>query len=223
MAEFDASTQARLEDDSATAFQVAIWLIARNRTTGAAESLGFWTGDDHRNFTIGGQTRLYFGAGAVAQVPQVRAGIGLRVQYHRIKLPPFTEEVRQALRVYDARGAAVEVHQVAMDPLTGRPLGLRRMIKGVLNGAPETRGGKGQQAFVELVIASSARALTRKPPLMRSAAALALRNPNDKFRDDVEQAGERIVPWGRAASNGTAPARPAPTREEILGDPSWGP
>lgn len=202
MAEFDAPTQARLEADSATAFQVAIWLRARNRSTGAEETIGFWTGDDHREFEIAGETRLYFGAGAVAQVPPVRAGIGLRVQYHRIKLPPFTDEVRQALRVYDARGAAVEVHQVALDPLTGRPLGLRRMIKGVLNGAPEARGGKGQPAHVELVIASSARALTRKPPLMRSAAALALRDADDRFRDDVEQAGERIVPWGRAASVG---------------------
>ena len=139
MPEFDSIIEDQLAERQATAAEIMIWITARNRLTDAPESLGFWTGDDHRDFVVDGDTRTYLGAGSVIETGPLRATIGLDVMYFRVSMPPFLDEVRQALKVYDPRQAPVEVHSVVLDPQTGRPLGApKRRVKGVLHGAPES-------------------------------------------------------------------------------------
>ncbi|MFE3839657.1 hypothetical protein ABNX41_21770, partial [Rhodobacteraceae bacterium PA1-206B] len=48
-----------------------LWISARNRTSGAVETLGLWTGEDHQSITVGGQSRTYYGAGAVLGIDPV--------------------------------------------------------------------------------------------------------------------------------------------------------
>lgn len=198
MPDLEGGLSDQLEERQGTSAEVLIWFIARNRDTGADESIGFWTGDDHQQFSIGGETRLYFGAGAVIKIPPVKAGIGLTVRQHRIVLPPVIDEVQQLLRVYEARLAPVEVHVCTFDVYTNNLLGQPiRMIKGFLNEAPEERGAKDEESRLELTVTSTARLLTFGLPLLRSNEELQKRNPDDKGREYSDVSGDWVVPWGQ--------------------------
>lgn len=199
MPELDVPVFDQLAERRGSASHVLLWLTARNRETGVPESIGFWTGDDHQDFVISGQARTYYGAGAVISVAPVKAGIGLKVRQHRIVLPPLLDEVKQALRVYEPRQAAVEVHVCPMDIDTGDALGTPiRMIKGMLNSAPEEIDGKGGENGVELVVVTNARRLTFGLPLLRSNEELQKRNQADRGREYSDVAGDWVVPWGAA-------------------------
>lgn len=185
-----------LAERTATYAQTFLWLSGRNRSTGATETLGLWTGDDHQSFAIDGATRLYYGAGTIINVAPVRAGVGLKVQHHRITLPPVLPEVRAALRGYEMRQAGVEVHVWPFNA-AGRPIGeARRMIKGTLAEAPESLGPAGGENKTTLLIASAARRLTFALPLVKSNAALQERDATDKGREYSDVAGQWDVPWG---------------------------
>ncbi len=178
---------------------VLVWIVARDRTTGADQTIGFWTGDDHRTFQIGAETRLYYGAGDVIDVAPVVAGIGMSVRHFRVTLTAATDEVRMLLRDYDPRLAPVEVHVAPMDIDTGGPLGApKRMIKGVVNKLPEDIGAKGTQNKLEMTITSNALALTRALPLLRSNEELQRRSANDRGREYADVAGEWVTQWGVA-------------------------
>lgn len=196
MPDFDAAQQADLARRTATNAHVFLWLSGKNRSSGTVETLGLWTGDDHQQFTIDGQSRLYYGAGTIINVAPVRAGVGLKVQHHRISLPPVIPEIREALRGYEMRQAGAELH---VWPFTeaNRPIGpARRMVKGTLAEAPESLGADGSDSKITLVIASAARRLTFGLPLVKSNAALKERDPNDRGREYSDIAGEWTVPWG---------------------------
>ncbi|MFD1342876.1 hypothetical protein [Litorisediminicola beolgyonensis] len=196
MPELDPLVQAQLAERRGTAAMVLVWLVAKNRSTGAPETIGFWTGDDHENFTIRGETRLYYGAGAVIDVGAVRSGVGIRKRNHRLRLPPMLAETRQALRGYEPRQARVEVHVCPMDLDSGRPLAEPfRIIKGVLEGAPETLGQEGGASFTELRIATGTR-LTEGLPAYKSNAALQAVNPTDRGREYSDLGEEWRVRWG---------------------------
>jgi hypothetical protein len=176
---------------------VLLWIVARDRTTGADQPIGFWTGDDHRTFQIGGETRTYYGAGDVIDVAPVVAGLGLKVRHFRVTLTAATDEVRTLLRDYDPRRAPVEVHVAPMDIDTGAPLGApKRMIKGMVNKLPEEIGAKGARNKLEMTITSNALALTRALPLLRSNEELQRRAATDLGREYADVAGEWATQWG---------------------------
>ena len=190
--------QSQFEERRGVEGKALVWVRARNRSTGLPESIGFWSGDDHENFTIDGQSRTYFGAGNVISIPPIRSVAGLKTVYHTITLPPFTDEVRTALLQYDSRLAAVEVHVAAFDIDTGimmsNPI---RMIKGQLQEAPLNIAEKGgRNSSVNLKVASSARRLSLGVPIYRSRDALEARAPTDRGREYIDVAGDWIVPWG---------------------------
>lgn len=197
MPELDPTLKSTLEARQGTGGHILLWLVARNRDTGEDEALGFWTGDDHRTFTIDGEARTYFGAGAVISGGPIRAGIGLDVRYQSIMLPPMTDEARNALRVYQPRGARVQVHVVNISPDTGLMTGAPvPMVDGFLEQAPESHGKAGGDAQVELKIASYFRRLTDGVPLYKSDEALKARAPGDRGREYAGVVGDWKTPWG---------------------------
>lgn len=173
-----------------------VWLTARNRETGAAESIGFWTGQDDRNFVIGGQVRTYLGAGAALGVDDIPGGVGLDVRYVTAKLG-VVPEVADALLGFDPKLGPVEVHTVVFSLETGNLVAdPRRIFKGRINETPVRLGGEGGDALFEVAMASSARDLTLTLPLFRSDAETRRRNANDRFRQHVSTSGLRQVAWG---------------------------
>ncbi|MEP1330100.1 hypothetical protein [Pseudophaeobacter sp.] len=197
MSNLSPEAQAQLEERRGTEGHALLWIQAKNRETGAPETLGLWSGDDHQEFLIGGEIRTYYGAGNVIHVPPIIAKPGFVVRNLRVKLPPLTDEVKTLLQAYEPRLAAVQIHSCPMDIDTGAPLGEPvRMFKGFLNQAPQEIAAKGGAGFTELVLVSAGRRLTFGIPLKRSSAELQRRNPADRGREYSDVAGEWSIQWG---------------------------
>lgn len=196
---FDAAQSAQLAERRGTDAQILVLVEPQDRDTGAVVPLGFWTGDDHERFVVDGEEHLFFGAGAIIEVPPIRAGIGLEVHRHRVILPPLLDEVKLFLQTLRAAQARVRVWSQMMDLDTGLALGPpRRVIKGRLERAPETLGKIGDQSRTELVIADATRALTFAQPITKSDAELRLRAASDRFREHADVIGDIPIPWGQA-------------------------
>lgn len=180
---------------------VLVWITARNRDTGASESVGLWTGADHEVFAIGGQSRTYYGAGAMLGMDALTARAGLEVRTHSVTLSALSPEAVAALRVYDPRLAPVEIHELYCDPTTelqvADPV---RVFKGTIMEAPISQGADGGDSVATLNIASASWALTRGLTVKRSNGALVSRAPGDRFREyaDLGRAVETV--WGESRS-----------------------
>ena len=131
----DPSTEAFLAGRPGIRARWLIWIEAKNRLTGAEQTQGFWTGDDDATFTIGGQSRDYFGAGGFIALRELTYEAGTNVQMQRLTMGPVTEEVKQALRTYEPRLAPVEVHLALFDTTTNALIGTPRAFTGWIDDA----------------------------------------------------------------------------------------
>lgn len=176
----------------------ALWVIARDMATGAPFPVGYWTVDDATTLTVEGQARVYHGAGAALSSEPLTYQLGAVVQTQRVSLGPLAAEARRVLRGYDTRQAPAELHLVMLDPL-GAVTSVERAFKGVFDqfdipeSAIDEHGNSTVTCDVELV--SDARLLTRTLSLKQSDASQRLRNPNDRFRQYSDVAGEVKVNW----------------------------
>ena len=190
------NSAAYLAGETAIVSHVLIWILARNRSTGAQEAIGFWTGDDHQTFVVEGQSRTYFGAGDVLEVPPLTSESGLQVRMHSFGLASLAPEVAMALRGYEPRLAVVEVHRVLFYGSTGAQVAdPHRVLAGWIDEAQITTPAIGGQGSATITVASSARALTRTLPICKSDAQQRLRT-GDRFRRHVDVSGSVDVVWG---------------------------
>ncbi|WP_297772664.1 hypothetical protein [uncultured Roseovarius sp.] len=125
---FDTEQLDQFAERRGTDGQILLLIEPRNRETGEIVPMGLWTGDDHQTFTVDGVEHFFLGAGAVIEVPPIRAGIGLEVRRHRVVLPPLLDEVKLALQIYQAAQARVRVWSQPMDINSGAPLSDPRRI-----------------------------------------------------------------------------------------------
>ncbi len=198
---------------------VLIWMTAKNRTTGAAESTGFWTGKYDLNFVIDGVTRLYIGAGAALSVDDIPGGVGMDIRYVSARLAVVAPEVKEAILEYDPSLGPVEIHSAAFDLATGNLVAEpRRVFSGRINESPLEEGAEGGESLFEVRMASSARNLTLTTPLFKTDAEMRRRNASDRFREHVSTAGIRTVPWGEDEIRGeVAPPPPPPPPDTTNG------
>lgn len=196
MRSFDAPTLAQFQNRTALSARILVWATARNRSTGAAESLGLWTGAQDRSFTIAGNARTYAGAGSIMEIPPIVSQTGIAVRMQRISLSPLSPEVAALIRTYDARFAAIEIHRALFDPLTGVLVAEpHRLFKGIIDEVALPIDPKTGEVRCDVTMASSARYLTRTLPLKRSDATQQ-RRLGDRFLRYVDVSGEVDVYWG---------------------------
>jgi hypothetical protein len=183
---------------------VLLWVSARNRATGVVEEVGLWTGHDVEALTVDGQSRTYYGAGAVLSVSDIVSRIGTNVQMQSAQLNVLTPEVEQMILGYDARQAPVEVHLRRVDPETGAELDITRCFKGFLEAAPVKVGPKGGASVLEATLASTARMLTRRVAVRRSDASQQRAHPGDRFFRHAAVSGVVPVWWGQVKNDSDA-------------------
>ncbi len=176
---------------------VLIWISARNRVTGAAETIGFWTGDDHQNFDIEGETRAYLGAGNLLGVDPLKWRVGLTVRTQRVRLSQVSPEAQQAVRGYDVRHARVEMHRAFYDEGEALIDAPHFLMRGFVDKLTLTTPAKGGTGDAVLEIASMGRALTKPLNRYRSNASLTARAPTDTFRKYASVTEKVEVDWGR--------------------------
>ncbi|MBC9246749.1 hypothetical protein H4P12_08490 [Paracoccus sp. 11-3] len=195
---FDPVTAAYFASRKPFMGHVLVWIRARHRISGDSETIGFWTGADHHEFVIEGQTRLYFGAGAYLKMDPIRRQTGLRVRTQRITISQIAPEAQMLIRGYEPRHAPVEVHRALFDPLTENLIAEPHVIlRGFLDKAPLTTPPKGEAGEATLEIVTEGRALTKPLSRFRSHATLRTRAPTDGFRRFAARSKTEEVKWGR--------------------------
>ncbi|WP_136685707.1 hypothetical protein [Falsirhodobacter xinxiangensis] len=174
-----------------------VWVRAKDRETGAASPIGFWTGDDHREFTVGGASRLYYGAGGLLALDQIVQGVGMEVRQHQISLSGIAPEVELAIRGYEVRLAPCEIHRAEFSTETGALLAAPEMVvDGEVDAVTITTPQIGGEATVGMRVLSNAALLTRPLAIKRSDESLRARAPNDAFLQYAKISGSKGDPWG---------------------------
>lgn len=179
---------------------VLIWITARNRDTGAAETIGFWSGEDNRTITIGGEPRDYIGAGAVLSVGNITYAQGQDIMRWQFRLASVRPEVRTAFLSYEPRGAGVEAHQLLRAPVSHAFVGTpRRIFLGEIEDVKPVRAAVTEPSDVTFSCASVQREMTRTLSLTKSDEDQSRRqNPlgPDRGRKYAVLTGTRRVSWG---------------------------
>lgn len=196
MRQYSATAQAYFASRNGYVARILFWVKARNRTTGAEELLGLWNGDEDRNFVIGGQTRLYYRAGAMLRVPPITTQTGTGVRVQRLTVSPISDPVAQLLRGYDPRLAPVEMHRALFDPLTGLLIEEpHRVYKGAIDAAPIPTAKAGGEAMSEISLVSAARSLTKTSAQKKSDNTQRLRG-GDRLHRYIDVSGSVEPNWG---------------------------
>jgi len=173
-----------------------VWITARNRATGAPESIGFWNGDQDQTFTVEGEDRLYLADGSLIAVEDVNSAVGLGVEATEVRLAGISEAIDETLRVYDARLAPVEVHRILLDAQSRLALGAPHpVLIGQLDEAPVATPTAGNVSTLRASVMRVTRALTRVLTLRKSAAAQRARG-GDAFRRYSAASQTIKVRWG---------------------------
>lgn len=198
MRDFDSATAAYFAAGEAFETQIPIWVTVKDRATGAPYSLGLWTGDDTASFAIGGDTRVYQGAGAVIGLPAITYEAGLNVRNFTLILNGLAPEVAEALRFYDPRLAPVEVRRACFYPDTGALVDVPyKVLTGFVDDVKITTPAQGGRGSATISVASSARKLTRNLPIFKSDEQQRLRG-GDRFRRWSDISGSVDVYWGES-------------------------
>lgn len=212
MFNYDPVTANYLAEGREICARALLWVKARNWETSAVEELGLWTGDDHRDFVIGGETRTYYGAGGVVNMDAITYEVGMNVRMHRVVLNPIAAEVVQLLRGYDVRLSRVEIHRALFDvETTALKAEPHRRYKGFIDEAPIYTPVKNGRARAEISIASSARAMTIPLVLKKSDETQQLRQ-GDRFRRYADITDAEV--WWGDKRYSASPASDAPATVE---------
>lgn len=210
MREYDSAVDDYLADLAGIKARHYVWIRAKNRDTGAEETLGLWNGLDSTTVTIEGESRTYTGAGALLGLDPIRASVGLDVRRHQISLSAIPPEVLQLIHGYDARLAPVEVHRglfsLETNALVAEP---HRILKGWIEEMPVTRPKKGESASVAITVASASRALTRTLTVKKSDAAQRTIDANDQGREYASISGAVAVFWNKRQAGAPPPSAPS--------------
>lgn len=179
-----------------------VWITAKNRDTGAAETVGFWNGLDSVDVSVidgvSGLpvTRTYHAAGSLLAVGNITRTPELEVRTLRVGLSQISEAVQLVVRGYDVRHAPIEIHEGYLDLDSQQLVGDAIVdFVGWVNGAPIDTPAVNQNGGIQLDCVSHSRMLTRTNPAKKSHEAQKLRS-GDKFRQYNTVAGQWQYWWG---------------------------
>lgn len=205
MFSYDAVTASYFASRGPMVAHLLIWVQAKTRDTGALAEIGFWTGDDHMEFTLGGVVRTYYGASAALEFDPLSLRTGLTVRSYRVRLSQIPDEVQLAFRGYEPRHAPVEIHRALFDAETGLLVAEPHLrLRGYIDRATIKTPAEGGTGSVEVAIASAARALSKPLARKRSHESLVARAPTDQFRKYASIADAVETPWGKASTRATS-------------------
>jgi hypothetical protein len=197
-----------------------LWFEARNRSTGATETVGFWSDIENVTaFVINPRTgtpvsRSFYGAGGLIRIDDIPSVSVLQVQDVVIHMDQLDEMVQQAVRLYDLKQAHVEIHRGLLDPVS-RQLVSPAIVRfvGFVNTVEITTPAENQNGGVDITCVSHTQEMIRANPATRSHEDQKLRG-GDNFFIDAAVVGDWDFEWGAVRG-----AQKVETRKGLFG---WG-
>lgn len=190
-----------------------LWLVARDRSTGANFSYGFWSdvGDVQApmlNPNTGlAETRNFEGSGTLISISDVPLVANLTVQTISVVMNQIDAAVENIVRGYDLKQGQVEVYRGLFSPLTRQLVApaVNRFI-GFVDEIEIKTPKEGEEGSVTLTCASHSHEFTRYNPSTRSHEDQKLRDPDDDFFVDASTVGEWEHFWGQKSGKVTTAA-----------------
>ncbi len=129
--------------------------IAGRDQAGVKAIRAFWTGDEDREFMIGGQAQQFNGAGPSMQVQAMESRIGIEARRTRIVFSGLPDSVEADLSDMDLHAAPVVIWLIVMDGgrIVGQP---EAVLEGWCDGASVHTGAVGEPSSVEITVADAA-------------------------------------------------------------------
>jgi hypothetical protein len=180
-----------------------IWLIARDRSSGAPVAEGVWSGQG--NFTAavidphtgGSQDRAFFGSGALVSVGNIPLVQGITVQTLTITMSGVNAAFNDYVRTNDLKQAEIQIFRGFLDPGTRLLVApaVPRFV-GYIDDAPITTPKENTSGAITITATSNTQELTRANSDTRSDASQRLRAANDNFYQDTAVVGGWKFFWG---------------------------
>ena len=186
-----------LAANSAVKVRQLTWITAKNRATGAPETIGLWSGEDAQIFVVDGEERTYYGSGNFIDFGQMMIESALKVRKLVATVSQISPEIDQVLRTYDPKFAPIEVHLILLSPETNNLVGpAYEVFTGWIDKFPVKRPTLNSQGEGRIEMVGATRLLTREISLKRSNESQRARQSNDSFFQDVGMTGQVATPWG---------------------------
>lgn len=190
-----------------------LWLVARDRSTGAQFSYGFWSdvGDVSApmlNPNTGlAETRNFEGSGTLIQISDIPLVANLTVQTIEVKMNQIDEAVNNIVRGYDLKQGQVEVYRGLFSPVSRQLVApaVNRFI-GYVDQIEINTPKEGEDGAVKMTCVSHSQEFTRYNPGTRSHEDQKRRDPDDNFFVDASTIGEREHFWGQKTGKVTSNA-----------------
>lgn len=192
-----------------------LWFMARDRTTGAAVPVGFWSDIENVSAqvldpdTLLPVVRSYYGAGGLITIDDIPSVSTIQVQDVHIRMSQLDEQVANAIRGYDTKQARVEIHRGLFDPIS-RDLVAPAVVRfvGFVNVIEVHTGAENEDGYVDITCTSHTQELTRSNPATRSHADQQIRAPGDAFFIDAAVVGDWEFQWGEEPGTKKVDTRP---------------
>lgn len=176
-----------------------LWIIAKNRVTGADEPFGLWTGDDDINQAVQTptgllQSRPYYGGANLYVDPITYSGelVDESTTATMSQIAPATQEL---VRGFDVRGCYCEIHATSLNGtvfFSNPQISLIGIVDDVNIGTPEV-GGEGN---IGLVMRSQVMTqLIQINPAKSSDSHQKRRKANDAFSKYSGVIKSRDLQW----------------------------
>lgn len=195
-----------------------VWLTGKDNL-GASHSAGFWdevgtVTASYVDFNTGlTSSRDYTGAGSLLSIDPIALVNDVSVRTITIGLSQVDTAVADAVRGYNVRGGAIEVHRGLFNPGTYKlvaPLSPRFI--GFIDTMTITDPKEGQSGNITLNVVSHTRELTRINTDVCSDPSQKLRDSSDNFYKDIGVVGKWQIFWGqKRGSIGKSAVDSAPT------------
>jgi hypothetical protein len=181
-----------------------LWIVARNRSTGAPEAVGFWSDvgamsaaviDPNTGLSV---TRNFYGSGSLIDIDPIPLVSTLEVQKIRVRMSQIDSVVQQAVRDYDCKQAKVEIFRGLFSPDTRLLVSpAEPRFVGFIDEIDITTPSENEDGGVTLTCASHTQEILRSNPDTRSDASQRLRHSDDSFYKDTATVGDWELFWGR--------------------------
>jgi hypothetical protein len=173
-----------------------VLINAVDRTSGAVQSIGFWTGQTNESFTVGGVARVFYGAGSVLGPPDIVYEAGMNINAATVRFSPFSSLFNDAIRLYDVRQQKASIHRAFFSTATEQLIEApQRIFKGRSDKLSITEAAEEGSSEATLTVVSSMRALTRGFAAKWSDTTF-LKRSGDRLMKYSDTAGAVNVVWG---------------------------
>ncbi|MEI5682360.1 hypothetical protein G6N74_28445 [Mesorhizobium sp. CGMCC 1.15528] len=193
-----------------------LWIVARDRSTGAPQSVGFWSDVGNVAAAVVNPdtgldvTRDWYGSGTLIGIDDIPLVANLTVQSITIRMSQIDDLVEQAVRLYDCKQARIEVYRGLFSTVSRQMVAAAACrFVGFCDNIEIKTPSENENGGVELTGVSHTQEITRSNPDTRSHESQKLRSATDNFYQDTAVVGEWEQFWGKSSGKIATVSKPS--------------